>query len=436
MPREKAPPPRPSRKHLALAQRERRMSRIMVLGVGLVLASVVLLVGAGIAQEKYFKPRRPAVTVNGEAITRDELGARTSLAQADLLQQRQSAESMLSFFADSPEAQQSLQQQIAQINAQINDPGLLAGQVMQTLIQARLVRQEAERLGITVTEEELDRAVMAAYGFFPGGTPTPLPTATIDATRLAQSTPTSRPSPSPTTLVTATTVPPTATTGPSSTPLPTPTAYSREAFEANYQSTLSDLKANLGVGESTFRDRFAETLYHERLLANFQAEVPRSEEQVWAKHILVPSEATAKALQSRLRQGEDWDALAASYSLDTSNKDIGGDLGWFGRRVMIDAFEQAAFDGQVGQIVGPVQTAFGWHLITILDRRERNLDQAGIEAAAQRAYSDWLANAIQTAELVYDPELVPPTATPDLTLVPQDEERAPTATPAPPTVTS
>ena len=153
-------------------------------------------------------------------------------------------------------------------------------------------------------------------------------------------------------------------------------------------------------------------------------------------HILVPSEATAKALQSRLRQGEDWDALAASYSLDTSNKDIGGDLGWFGRRVMIDAFEQAAFDGQVGQIVGPVQTAFGWHLIMILDRRERNLDQAGIEAAAQRAYSDWLANAIQTAELVYDPELVPPTATPDLTLVPQDEERAPTATPAPPTVTS
>ena len=422
MPREKAPP-RPTRKHLAMAKRERLISRILLVGVAVILLAVVVLVGVGIAQEKYFKPRRPAATVNGEEISRDELGARTSLAQADLLRQRQSAEQMLSFFSGSPEAQQSLRQQIDQINQQINDPGLLASQVLQTLIQGRLIRQEAQRRGITVTKEDVDRAIAEAYGFFASGTPTPLPTSTIDATLVAQSTATPLPSPSPTTLATPTSPPATATAGPSQTLRPSATAYSQEAFEEDYRATLSELRSNLGVGESYFRDRFAENLYRDRLLASFEADVPRSEEQVWAKHILATAEGVAHALLSRLRQGEDWDALAAQYSLDTSNKDFGGDLGWFSRGAMVDDFEQAAFAGQVGEIVGPVQTSFGWHLILILDRSERKLDQAGIRAAAQQAFTSWLASAIEEAELVFDPELVPPTETP----IPETE--TPAATP-------
>ena len=423
-------PSHPTRKHLALAARERRLRRILLAGVSLVLLVVVALLAVGVAEELYFKPRQPAATVNGDEISRDELGARTSLAQADLLQQRQQTEQMLSFFASSPEAQQSLQQQIAQINEQIDNPGLLAGQVLQTLIQGRLIRQEAERRGITVTEEDIDRAIAEAYGYFADGTPAPLPTSTIDATLAAQSTATSLPSPSPTTLATATIPPPTPTAGPSLTPRPTPTAYTREAFEQDYQATLSDLRANLGVGESVFRDRFAEDLYRDRLLAEFEAEVPRSEEQVWAKHILVPAEPVALALLSRLRQGEEWDVLAAANSLDTSNKDVGGDLGWFGRGAMVDAFEQAAFAGQVGEIVGPVQSPFGWHLILIVDRGERKLDEAGIRAAAQQALTTWLASAVETAELVFDPELVPPTETPaPVTETPGATAGAPTATP-------
>ena len=412
MPRE-TPPSHPTRKHLALAQRERRATRFLFLGVGLVLLAVVGLVGTGVAEQEFFKPRRPAVTVNGEEISRDELGARTALAQSDLLQERQQAEQMLAFFAGSPEFQQSLQQQINRINEQINNPGLLAGQVMQTLIQGRLIRQEAQRRGITVSEEDIDRAIAEAFGFYAEGTPTPAPTPTFDATLAAQSTPTSPPPPSPSPEASATATPPpaTVTAGPSETPRPTATAYIREAFETDYRTTLDNIRVNLGVGESIFRDRFAETLYRDRLLESFEAEVPPSQEQVWAKHILVPAEPVALALLSRLRQGEDWDTLAAENSIDTSNKDSGGDLGWFGRGAMVDEFEQAAFAGQVDEIVGPVQTSFGWHLIWIVDRAERKLDQAAVQASAQQALTTWLLAAVESAELVFDPELVPPTET-------------------------
>ena len=123
-------------------------------------------------------------------------------------------------------------------------------------------------------------------------------------------------------------------------------------------------------------------------------------------------------------------AELSTNSLDSSNKDIGGDLGWFGRGAMVDAFEQAAFAGQVGEIVGPVQSPFGWHLILIVDRGERKLDEAGIRAAAQQALTTWLASAVETAELVFDPELVPPTETPaPVTETPGATAGAPTATP-------
>ena len=426
--------PRPTRKHLARAQRERLASRILIIGVGLVLVAVVLVVGYGIIEQEVLLPRRPAVTVNGDEISRDELGARTALAQADLVQQRRSTEQLLAFFVDSPELQQSLQQQIAQIDAQLNDPNYMAAQTLQALIRGRLIRREAERRGIIVTDAEIQQAIEESFGFYANGTPTPGPTATLDATLVAQSTATSTVAATLTPAATATrgaspTPVKTAPAGPSATPLPTATAYSREAFETEWQQYLDDVQSSLGVAESYLRDRIVEGLYQERLRQSFLESVPREEEQVWAKHILLADEATAQAVLSRLRQGEAWETLAAGLSLDTSNKDLGGDLGWFSRGAMVDAFEAAAFAGEVGQIVGPVQTDFGWHLILIVDHALRRLDGTAYEAAVDRALSTWLASALEQAEMDFDPALVAPTAAPTVSSTPAPSTPAITATP-------
>jgi len=426
--------PRPTRKHLARAQRERLASRILIIGVGLVLVAVVLVVGYGIIEQEVLLPRRPAVTVNGDEISRDELGARTALAQADLVQQRRSTEQLLAFFVDSPELQQSLQQQIAQIDAQLNDPNYMAAQTLQALIRGRLIRREAERRGIIVTDAEIQQAIEESFGFYANGTPTPGPTATLDATLVAQSTATSTVAATLTPAATATrgaspTPVKTAPAGPSATPLPTATAYSREAFETEWQQYLDDVQSSLGVAESYLRDRIVEGLYQERLRQSFLESVPREEEQVWAKHILLADEATAQAVLSRLRQGEAWETLAAGLSLDTSNKDLGGDLGWFSRGAMVDAFEVAAFAGDVGQIVGPVQTDFGWHLILIVDHALRRLDGTAYEAAVDRALSTWLASALEQAEMDFDPALVAPTAAPTVSSTPAPSTPAITATP-------
>ncbi len=91
-------------------------------------------------------------------------------------------------------------------------------------------------------------------------------------------------------------------------------------------------------------------------------------QQVHAAHILVDKEEKANELLSRINSGESFGELAKHNSKCPSGKK-GGDLGWFGKGMMVKEFEDAAFGGQKGSTVGPVKTQFGWHLIKILEQR-------------------------------------------------------------------
>ena len=108
-----------------------------------------------------------------------------------------------------------------------------------------------------------------------------------------------------------------------------------------------------------------------------------------ARHILVEEEETAKEILAKLDAGEEWDALAAEYSLDTGNKDNGGALGWFGRDVMVDEFEDAAFALEPGQISEPVKTSFGWHIIASDGKEMRPLEDEALESAQSAVYQEW-----------------------------------------------
>jgi foldase protein PrsA len=81
------------------------------------------------------------------------------------------------------------------------------------------------------------------------------------------------------------------------------------------------------------------------------------------------TKAKAEELLARLRAGGDFNALAKEFSVDTSNKDQGGDLGWFGRGMMVKPFEDAAFALKPGELSGVVETQFGYHIIKLEERR-------------------------------------------------------------------
>jgi len=85
-----------------------------------------------------------------------------------------------------------------------------------------------------------------------------------------------------------------------------------------------------------------------------------------ASHILVKTETEALAIKYDLMHGKNFEEIAKEKSICPSGKK-GGNLGLFGRGQMVKEFENAAFSGKKGQIVGPVKTQFGYHLIKIND---------------------------------------------------------------------
>ena len=91
--------------------------------------------------------------------------------------------------------------------------------------------------------------------------------------------------------------------------------------------------------------------------------------EVNASHILVPTEKEAIEIRSQLLRGASFEDLAKKYSKCPSGASNGGNLGFFGRGMMVPEFEQAALALKVGEISQPVKTQFGYHLIKVIDKK-------------------------------------------------------------------
>jgi peptidyl-prolyl cis-trans isomerase C len=98
---------------------------------------------------------------------------------------------------------------------------------------------------------------------------------------------------------------------------------------------------------------------------------PTSEIRV--RHILVEKESTAWELRAALLGGGDFATMAQQHSKDTGSSWRGGDIGFFAKGQMVDAFEEAAFRLSKGELSEPVKTPLGWHLIMLEDVRRQSL---------------------------------------------------------------
>lgn len=127
-----------------------------------------------------------------------------------------------------------------------------------------------------------------------------------------------------------------------------------------------------------------------------------------AAHILVATAEEAEAIKAEIAAGADFAEVAMAKSLDTGSGSAGGELGWFGLGMMVKPFEDAVVAAKVGEVTGPVQSDFGFHLILVHETRiaeNPTLDQirdelaAEIEIAAiQKLVDDLTAKATVTRE--------------------------------------
>lgn len=104
---------------------------------------------------------------------------------------------------------------------------------------------------------------------------------------------------------------------------------------------------------------------------DIKAQYDREITEIEAKHILVEDEETANEIKEKLDDGEDFAELAKEYSEDEASAENGGEVGYFSVGEMVPEFEEAAFELEIDTISEPVQSSYGFHIIQVTDKREK-----------------------------------------------------------------
>lgn len=155
------------------------------------------------------------------------------------------------------------------------------------------------------------------------------------------------------------------------------------------QYTEADFAASL-------RSTLLTNAVRDSLTKDLESNVP----QVHARHILVSSEAAADDILTRLKNGEDFAALAKSLSEDETTRDNGGDLGWFTQEeLLVPELSQVAFALKPGEIGGPVKTELGYHIVQTLEFADRPVDPERRVYIAQARFEKWLRPLYDSATI-------------------------------------
>ena len=392
-----------TRKQIARSKKARREQRMIIIGLTVVSVVIAVVLGLGLYQEYVVKPASPVAVVDGVPIRTDTYQKMVGYRRFLILNYIANLQAQKAQLDPTNESSQFLAQYLQQgIDEAQTQMITVDMQVLDDLIDEELIRQEAAKNGLSVTEQEINDAIQREVARGAGFVTAPDATATaataVEATATAAFfTPTPLPTATPTLTVTAAVSSTTPAPTVLPTPLPTPHVMTEGEFLERYKAMLDTLRKEVGLSEADYRRTIEADLLYSKLQDLFASRVPTTEEQVHARHILVETEEEAQTVLARLEAGEDFVSLAKELSTDESTREDGGDLGWLPRGVMVPEFEEAAFALQPGETGDIVQTSFGYHIILVEERDpDRELGPSFLEQRRALALSEWLEEQRQS----------------------------------------
>ena len=154
------------------------------------------------------------------------------------------------------------------------------------------------------------------------------------------------------------------------------------------------------------------------LMDAMAAEAPTEELQVRVRHILIAfdpanvgsglpateeqraaAEEKANEVMAAIQNGEPFADLAREVSDDTGSAQNGGELDWQSPSGFVSAFADTVTTAEIGEIVGPVETEYGYHIIQVLGREVRALTDTQLNQRRSQLFSEWLTERKAAANI-------------------------------------
>lgn len=393
------------------AKDETGLQRLIIIGVSAIVGILLLAILGGVAWELLVVPNQTIASVNGENITVAEFQERVRLERAIINQEINLGAGLLISFGQDPntiiqnEPYATYWQEIS------GQPELLGSRVLNEMIDEQIIRAQAAELGVTVDEAAVNEQVERFFNYFrpteepldPTATLTPTvsPTPFVSPTPSSTPRPTNTPAPTPTPEVTEEAAAeetdasaegtPSPTPRPTSTPMPTLSPEEREqSFNSQVEQFYTQARSRANLNRETVRRYFEYRALIEALNERIGEDVERTGVYADVRHILVSTQAEAENVLAALAAGESFADLASAVSIDTQSGARGGELGDTPVINYVEPFRVAVVEATIGEITGPVESDFGFHILQVRSREERELTDADYQRAQNVAFNTWL----------------------------------------------
>lgn len=393
----------PSKEYQTRAEREAQIQSLIIRITVATLLIVLIVVLATFVYDQIITPNQVVATVNGQNITVGEFQSRYRFERARITQDLQT---QLAFYQQFGFSEQDALNQLSQTSPydtylnELNFPDQLGQRVIDDMVTDVLIAQEAQKRNITIDATAIQNAVDTFFGYNPTevaliGTE---PTATIEPTITPTPYVSPTPTPSPTPTLTPTTDPEstaeaTAEATDFPTPPPAPT-LSQEERRENYENLVDSFRNNIqnlgNIGPSEIDAYFERRALRDALRDNIASDVKNPVLYANVRHILVETEEEALDIIEALQAGDSFSQLAQANSLDENSAQRGGELDWGPVALFVPEFAEAVTNANIGELVGPIQTDFGYHIIQVRAREEREAEEAVLTNIKESVFSRWL----------------------------------------------
>jgi parvulin-like peptidyl-prolyl isomerase len=389
-----------TRRYRSRAERDAYLNG-MVLKIAAAIAGVIILILVlSLVIEGLIVPNQAVASVAGTNITTRDFQRRVTF-------ERWRTGNMLGSIYNTYGAQFAqqifTQEPYSSAYQQLSSPLQMGKSVLDQMANAILIKKYADENNIKVDDAIVNEEVYKYFGYqptpmteTPTTTPSTTPTALVSAT--PSSTPTITPAPSQT-------VTPSVTPFPTGIPTVTPGPTEQKVeFDKNSKDYFERAAKATGLTENEIRAIFAEQALQEKVKEAIAGKPQDQQEQIKARHILVTTEEQANDVMKALQNGESFASLAQAISLDDGNQDTepggpggsaaqGGELGWQGKGGgYVKEFEDALWNEntKIGDVLGPIKTEFGYHIIQVEGKEMRTLTESEKTTLQNKAFSDWL----------------------------------------------